>query len=1066
MTERNAITFTSSSLGRNCRPANAAITFPHRKRTSQHPDEALGTTNASTFPHMRPPYIASHIHQYNAHDATMSRPSFANGTPCPVPARRFSNTSTLTGWADETTEVDYTRVVRAEFQHARPKRPRKRVEQVRIFEDVVEGEELVVSEPAVGRLGGTLLGRRPQRKTGGVVLNVVDRPAVAGSPDPWALAGEVQKPAVGRGMGKEARRRTIFVPSDETTMMTIHPGARDTERLEDTFQMLDVAPRASPGVEAVATEQPKPSRRPRMSLAVAPRRLPLQILQSKTDNLPDLLIHGENGGKENEAPGICGSDALKTSKNQPSPGLVQKIKPIKASLFAPTASSLARQTAIHRDAVPRARPAQGSSPANVSPRNRLDTGRAVPVQIKRSVKPTLPRVSPRQSPATSSKLPHPGEPAMSQHKPWRTSSHYISVAEKARSLVQAFPVLPTDVGQPGLYEDSWLDHEEVALTAVINDIFNRAQPSPLCQMERTASLKEKMLEMYQAEDTIALHERLQASLTYGALSKPSSSDVMPALAQDLGQRKRYLSLWLESYDFAALQIAAELVVGRSVARSDSDRNPSEARHAASLDRKASRRGLVSLLETFFVTAADVNEYGHRSDADAQLRVRNKTIIRSLMLIHLLDRVAVAEPAPFCLLKKRSAHKSSASLLKALANLLLPSLGDIGRVLRHLEYEVSYVQDPLDEVSYHIDNIAIDLRDGIFFTRLVEILLFPRATMSNESGADTPGDDMTFTLSDATVLLASADNKPSEGQARPLSQHLKMPCLGHAQKVYNVDIALSALRTHSRTRDLVPEHISTATVVDGHREHTLSLLWTLISTFGIDQLLDRYSVEADINVHTASREALERLDTLALLHRWAAAHCAAKDIVVSNLTTSFADGKAYTAIILSFTPFLASQTSDLQRPSASSSDILLHLGCSAAFVKHLLHTSSIPSRTTTLANLIYLATKLLPLASQYRAAITIQRAMRARRAVRVAHERVLLMRIAHACAAVAIAKQKLYAAAVRLQRGWRALRAARVAKLDADVCTFQSMARAWSVRRHVRIWKTGGRATEVKTVGGW
>ncbi|OQO12516.1 hypothetical protein B0A48_03158 [Cryoendolithus antarcticus] len=996
----------------------------------------------------------------------MSRPSFANGTPCPVPARRFSNTSTLTGWADETTEVDYTRVVRAEFQHARPKRPRKRFEQVKIFEDVVEGEELVVSDRAAGRPGGTLLGRRPQRKVGGVVLHGNDRPAVAGSPDAWALAGQVHKPAVGRAMGKEARRRTIFVPSDETTMMTIHPGARDTETLEDTFQLMNLEPTASPHSEPVAFEQHNSAQRPQMSLAVAPRRLPLQMLQGKSDNLPDVNVNGKNGGKENEAPGVCGLDSQRYPKDGCSPELAEKTKPSKPSLFAPTASSLARQSAMHRDAVPRVRSKAGSSPATLSPRNRLDTGRPISVHASHHFKPARSRASPQQNSAISAKAPQPRGSAMSQDRPWRSGSNYVSVAQKARSLVQAFPVLATDVDRPGLYEDRWLDHEEIALTAVINEIFNRAQPSPLSQMEGTASLKESMLEIYQGPNTVALHERLQASLTYGALGKPSNSDALPALAQDLGQRKRYLSLWLESYDFAVLQIAAEIVVGRSVARSDSDCNSSEARDAASLDRKASRRGLISFLETFFVTAADVNESGHRSDADAQLRVRSKTTIRSLMLIYLLDRVATAQPAPFCLFKKRSTHKSSASMLTALARLLLPSLGDIGRVLRHLEYEVSYVQDPLDEVSYHIDNIAVDLRDGIFLTRLVEILLFPHSAASNESFADTPCDDLTITLSDPTVLLASTGDKTSDEQPQSLSQHLKMPCLGHAQKAYNVDIALSVLRAHLRSRDLVPEHITPTTIVDGHREHTLNLLWTLISTLGIDQLLDRCSVEADIHVHTASRGALEHLDTLALLHRWAAAHCAAKDVVVSNLTTSFADGKVYTAITSSFAPFLARRESDLQQPSASSSDILLHLGCSAAFVKHLLHTSSIPSRTTTLANLTYLAMKLLPLAGQYRAAVTIQRAVRARRSGRVAHERVVLMRMAYACSTIVVAKQKTFDAIVRVQRTWRGVRAARAAELDARVCAFQSAARAWRVRRHVQTRKKGGRATEAKAMGGW
>lgn len=48
----------------------------------------------------------------------------------------------------------------------------------------------------------------------------------------------------------------------------------------------------------------------------------------------------------------------------------------------------------------------------------------------------------------------------------------------------------------------------------------------------------------------------------------------------------------------------------------------------------------------------------------------------------------------------------------------------GDVMRHLAsngYRLFYEQDPRAELAYGVDNLAIDLRDGLRLCKLVEVL---------------------------------------------------------------------------------------------------------------------------------------------------------------------------------------------------------------------------------------------------------------------------------------------------------------------------------------------------------
>jgi abnormal spindle-like microcephaly-associated protein len=777
-------------------------------------------------------------------------------------------------------------------------------------------------------------------------------------------------------------------------------------------------------------------------------------MEAKSMNAPARDIMGNGGGKENSPPGYSGEDKLAAKKI-----VLKAVEPTKAPaaksrLFESTAASQSKQAVQARKAVPMTRTKQ-------SPRALIatNTAKTRPAVVREPLRTT--------EQVASVKAPSPRTKAPAPPKPWRKSANFVSASDAAKAKLQRYQILNEDISRPELYEDSWLDQQEVALTEVINQIFANAEPSTFQKDGDGKSIRESLLAIYDQPHVAMLHKRLQASLSYGALSKPKDMPSSPDLTQDLGLRRRFIQLWMESYNMETLSAAAEVVIGRKMpAASTRESIEGSASSPRSMDPKESRRAIIGFLETFLVTVDDVED-SHGAREDITMQRRNKTVLRSLMLVWLLDQAAMSGATPKRLFKIKSAHKKSASVLNTLAAMLVPSVGDVGRTLKHMDYMLNYVQDPLDEVVYRINNLAVDLRDGILLTKLVELLLYHTSSDvwdCSESAEET----VTIVLPDATVLQSALYGEDGSQQSRVLVQHLKMPCIGHAQKMYNVDIALQALAGHHRTADAVASNITAETIVNGHRENTLNLLWSLVSTIGLDILLDKKALIGDIARQTSSSSELETLPIDALLQKWASSYSLPNGIPITNLTTSFADGTAYSSIVTAFADFFAPSNTNTRSSLGTTTNTAARLramGCSEAFIKNLTSTTtSIPTRQTTLANLAFLASRLLPLARRFHAAATIQRAFRKKLGWLVLRQRVVAMRVARECQRVVEERQRVEMAAVVVQRRWRAIVKDRVDELERDVLGFQVLARGWMGRRRVGGAKRGGGVG--RRVGGW
>jgi abnormal spindle-like microcephaly-associated protein len=735
---------------------------------------------------------------------------------------------------------------------------------------------------------------------------------------------------------KPARRGTVYIPTEDTTMPTVWMGVFSPIKDMGAFDENSVEdfPADLTGIAAQMAKKRGPRK---SSVMAAPRRGPLrQSLRPPQESTISEDIPGQLTGKENLPPGHEATAGKKGTKSEP-----------------PGDSSLQPRQAFRRSAahlLKKPRPSsygpEKPSPTACRPEQSLKRDNLRNVQLR--VPET---VSEHDVNGNFSRLRLNGGQKQAFHSststeaPERLSAGRIDkipakliVPHVAQPIVdRTYPLLSEDIQNPSLYENNWLAHQEIAITQLLNNLFDAATDSS----HNTSFARPQLLATYQDQSFVLLQKRLQAALLYGTLSVPKETLIKSSrLPEDLGLKQKFLSLWLNTYDLQALQACAEVVIGRECSSTPRNSSASQTTNC-STKKKVSRQGLSRFLETFLIRNEDLSP--NSGSLGPGITGLQRTLLRSLMLIKLLDKThSPQSPFPSCLFQASSPHKSSVAVIQALTQTLHPSAGNIIRSLNHLDFFVSHVQYPLEEYDYHIENLAVDLRDGVKLTRLVELLLFPSAShlFLHVQDADATTTVMMPTGEILSLLQGEHD--------WPLSQHLKLPCLGRATKIFNVQIALSALSGIKGVGKMV-EDITAEHIVDGFREKTVALLWGLASKWGLGSLTDWADLKREIRRLGGTLDEVDEdeEDELSqhksLLKEWAAAAAAAakKGLQVKNLTTSFADGRAFEAIVDEYEPYLpvfASKTSSdslASKKKRNLSERLSALGCSAQFGKPFL-----------------------------------------------------------------------------------------------------------------------------------
>lgn len=892
-----------------------------------------------------------------------------SATPCPEGPQAYHyrpQDSLLSLAGDDTTDVDFTTEFRASLRAIKPRRRQTAIGAKRrgvavdfaIHEDqeVLGGDGINLKSsiltkppqrpgargifaPQVKKEAGQRVCDKPQPNHGLMRPGPVRRASIVAKPDadPTGAAVSVRPEEI---IKRPARRGTVYIPSDDTTMPSMHMGI---------FSPIKSAQNCQRGGEQDVTveftglaAQMARKRGRRESLTAAPaKRVPLQqSVRITQESTSPHAIPGKRTGKENLPPGhldaLAEVDFEETklfdlSMPKPTKQRLSTLKPVK-SLQPISQSQTNRQFSKDRGAKTSNRNSsfRPSAVSRPNPASRL--GEIRKFQNRPSARP-IPQKSNQPAPHKSSNSIQQRRSGASREK---VPAKLTVPAIPQTQLQQHYPVLSGNITDPSMYEESWLTHQEIAITQLVNGLFDTARGSQAPGDNQ--ELRSDFLEIYQDQTFSLLHKRLKASLLYGALSIPK--DVLARAARlwtDLGMRERYCSFWLDTYDLASLKAGLEVVVGREC--SDSPRTSQNRSCESNVSKpKTSRRAVRTYLEMFMIRKEDGDPKNGQTGHEAWSYQR--TLLRSLLLIKLLDNAknSPANPSSLCLFLPTSTYKSSTAVVKALTQMLNPGVGDVLRLLGHLDYFVSHKQYPLEEYRYKIDNLAVDLRDGVKLTRLVELLLYPSAShlLSREQDGDATTTVVMPTGETLSLLQGEHD--------WPLSQHLKFPCIGRATKLFNVQVALSAL-TGVRGIESLVKDIQAEDIVDGFREKTVALLWGLSGKWGLAGLIDWNdlrresrrlsasgldSVEDDFD--ESSDEGFEGYK--ARLKAWASAVAGQRGLEVNNLTTSFSDGKVFEAIVDEYEQYLPNSAEDTSQ-GLPLHDRLALLGCSSQFGKQQL-----------------------------------------------------------------------------------------------------------------------------------
>jgi abnormal spindle-like microcephaly-associated protein len=879
-------------------------------------------------------------------------PLLLDATPCPgglgtsfPPARRssYSRYSISEDDTVATIDVDFTTEFRAQSRAVPPRRGRlgaaRRPTTFAILEDrEASNNSSPVKKSAKGskqiRGYGTILSQPAQRlrpsQRAPSDARISAEPASGSQDGAVALADNALNfppPKSSNLHGDRPRRRgTVYIPSEDTTIPSVFLGIFSPIKSEAQLQA------DSEALGRIEIEIVK-KKLPRKSLAAAPRRAPLP-LQPTLRPVQEIVAHQDvdsgRPGKENIPP----SQKLKGERDGYDKESIKLTEiEVRSSFKHRRVSTLDSDVAsvdVHvSGGGSRPKPAgKAKGPDSTSIHGSAHSSGA-PKRVKPVLKKT--KTTPNSNEPRPTGVPYPELPTLGQrHRlPSQSTDSRVSLPASRHQ----YPLLTQDTEFCHLYEDNWLDHQESAYTQLINHLLRSTNTIYATEASLLAqtSLRQHALHDYHTPLFSELYQRAKASIEHGALALPKESREGVRLEKDVGQKRKFLDLWLDSYDTTALGTAVEVIMGRICSRS-------EGSNSFSKDTKSDRRLLEDFLTTFLIRnedkPLDQNEQNHAAtDSDGDGWRHTHTTLRSLMLILLLDRVKETSGVfSGCLFKCSSAHKSSADVLRALKDILLPSLGDISRHLSHLGYELQHLQSPIDEYDYKIDNLATDLRDGVCLARLVEILKL-----------NAIGEDNSF----RNGLLAPTDPSWLKGsQDLPLSKQLKFPAISKTTQLFNVQLSLDNMSQNAAVKDTI-SGIRAEDIVNGHREKTLTLLWALVGKYGLPSLVDMEDVKGEITRFTKSVDyklntnfLLENVENSSeactvLLREWAGSLARLRGIFIDNLTTDFAGQTGYRifeAIVDEYEQYLPveGKAGRQDKVMGGLKERLQALGCSSQF----------------------------------------------------------------------------------------------------------------------------------------
>ncbi|KAE8152999.1 calmodulin-binding protein Sha1 [Aspergillus avenaceus] len=954
------------------------------------------------------------------------------GTPCPSrsPRRNWSsggNTSSSSFWEgssgcdDDTANIEFTTEIKAPLLTG--VKPRRRTKTGASFL-IHDEDENHASQPKLTRKRDiSVAAAAPKRKT-----SLLAQPAQRFRPKVSFGASPVENAR--RGESEQRRQTAVNTEKNRDLLMKIN-GNRQEVQSSDVVKRgvhrstVYISPNDNPAANMplgvvsplktnraqarnpdnaeISNQEIQAARRQaKRSLAASAQRVPLQpSIKVKQESRVHVDRIGKNGGKENIPPGT-----VLESKDKSSQPLGMKSdleyktganSPVTAKQRQTTTKSTHPLTTRSTNTCMR-RPVMGERTTNTR----------APATLRGEADVVAKRATDVNRSSAASKASH--KPDTSRQSVISANPQKTASRAKTSHATEEYPLIPEALANPALYDEDWLSNQEAVITQLANGLFDHVESSSI--IKDPVALRHELCALYQDPSITHLHQRIKASLLYGAMSLPK--DVLARnnrLRQDVGMKQKFLRFWTQIYDPHALRATLEAVTGRMFPDNKPAARSVQASSGVASDTE---KGLKRRLETFLdaVLLQDVGE-SNGQDATGAERAHLRTVLRSIMVIVLLDKAKTSSETalPRCLFLPSSPYKSSAAVLRGLARFLLSTSGDIIKSLGHLDYHPQYEQCPLHEYDYQMSNLAVDLRDGVRLTRMAEILLHP--TMQTNTG----------------------------NECWPISHRLKLPCLSRAVRLFNVRTALDALARSDSFRDLA-NGVRAEDIVDGHREKTIALLWGLVSKWGLtgminlgdlrneivrlkEKAISQYgydSVQGEDWFRSGNVDGLgdDGNTTTLLLQHWASILSYLKGLRVENLNSCF-DGKVFESIVHEYESYITPDGNADGRVKSSLQSRLEALGCSSQLAHLVSPDSSRPCMFDdgfTVGALAFLCSRLLSVSKRARAAAVLQRAWRRTLARRDLHRRTVARDVARQCASIVQTRDRILWAKETIVQWWR------------------------------------------------
>ena len=441
-------------------------------------------------------------------------------------------------------------------------------------------------------------------------------------------------------------------------------------------------------------------------------------------------------------------------------------------------------------------------------------------------------------------------------------------------------------GRPGFtafHTDLWMQKQERAFTAWLNMVFltqitcrNNSMMNEWSSCQFDAKVQNKLWDYYANDANLKrVMMNVEKLIDSAKLALKETGDT---LFTDIRIQKHAVNT-IMSYNPFWLRQGLQVILGAEMPEEESY-NDATLREIVTTylieDQQAARR-----------FATTINRLSAREGLfkPGYLKSRAQEFLKKfLLMVKLLDQLMMEEDAydmPL-LFRPKSKVKSSAA---AVTSVLGESLRGEGNLLRRLKFHgfvLSYEQAPLLEFDFKVENLAVDLRDGVRLSKLVDYM--------NDKRED----------------LISKTKIPSKARAVRIANTEKA-----FASIKRLGVSLSGVLSRFGLLDLKPKDI-----VEGNQELTLQLLWRVMRDWQIPRLVKAASLQVEIDRikggrsfdasffsrdESAAQYVGDR--TIELLLKWAQTICAGHGVKIENFKSSFADGYALCLIINHYVPSL-------------------------------------------------------------------------------------------------------------------------------------------------------------------